>query len=133
MLHGLGIVIDMPICHVCRPCLAATALPQATSNQSLFGDYHSPVDAQRMLSWYLRFVPHLTCDTGGSKSRLAKPGRFVSCRSVRFGRGLRDIQTLARCRIGALVVHGRGNGARLPNLALAIRNGIDPSTASKET
>lgn len=30
----------------------------------------------------------------GLQSRLAKPGKLVSCRSVRFGRGLRDVQTL---------------------------------------
>lgn len=70
---------------------------------------------------------HLVC----MRSRSSGPCEFISCGSVRSGRTIRNVQTLTRCRIGGFSVRGRGNSARLPNLAPAIRNGIDPSTASK--
>lgn len=57
VLHGLGIVIDMSMYLLYMQAVPGSDItPPATSSQSLFGDTHSPVGAQRLLSWYLRFV-----------------------------------------------------------------------------
>lgn len=95
-----------------------------TSNQSLFGDIHSPMDAQRLLNWNCHLHLVCICDTRGSSPALqAWQVRFVSISEI-WSESSGASKPFSRCRIGAFGVHGRGNSARLPNLALAIRNGI---------